>query len=118
MGTVLGARFRALVQHADVFVLPSEIEGLSTGLLEAMAARRCVVATDLPENVEALGDAGILFPPGDADRLRAALSMALGDRPLRDALGASAVRRVFEQYDWDASTTLLEQVYEGITSRE
>ena len=111
VGAVLGASFRAMVQHADLFVLPSYLEGLSTGLLEAMAARRCIIASDLPENVEALGDAGILFPSGNVDRLADAMVSAIGNPSLRTALGEAAHRRVYDHYDWDRSTRLLEQTY-------
>jgi glycogen(starch) synthase len=114
LGAVLGASFRALVQHADVFVLPSEIEGLSTGLLEAMAARRCIVASALPENLEALGDTGLTFPAGDVDKLESALRLVLADGPLRDHMGDAAAARVSQLYDWDRSTELLESIYEDI----
>jgi glycosyltransferase involved in cell wall biosynthesis len=114
LGAVLGAQFRALVQHADVFVLPSEIEGLSTGLLEAMAARRCIVASALPENIEALGDTGLTFPTGDVDRLADALNLVLTDAPLRSHMGDAAAVRVSQMYDWDRSTDLLESVYRRV----
>jgi glycosyltransferase involved in cell wall biosynthesis len=114
LGAVLGTAFRALVQHADVFVLPSEIEGLSTGLLEAMAARRCIVASALPENLEALGDTGLTFPAGNVERLERALRLVLGDGPLREHMGDAAAARVSQLYDWDRSTELLESIYEGV----
>jgi glycosyltransferase involved in cell wall biosynthesis len=114
VGAVLGAPFRALVQHAEVFVLPSDIEGLSTGLLEAMAASKCIIASNLPENVEAVGEAAMVFPAGDAHRLAEALGHVLADPALRSSLGAAAARRVFGEYDWDASTRLLEEAYERI----
>ena len=116
VGAVLGPAFRALVQHAEIFVLPSDIEGLSTGLLEAMAAGKCIIASDLPENMEAVGDAALSFPAGDAAQLAASLSRALADPALRVAMGAAAARRVFGEYDWDASTRLLEETYEQIAN--
>ena len=117
LGAVFGARFRALVQNAEVFVLPSELEGLSTGLLEAMAARRCIVATDLPENLEALGSAGVVCAPGDTNGLAAALSSVLSDQALRARLGDAAAQRVFELYDWDRSARQLEETYRLVTRR-
>ena len=117
VGAVLGDRFRALVQHADVFVLPSELEGLSTGLLEAMAAGRCIVASNLPENAEALGEAGVQFPSGDAAALTGALARVLADGGLRERLGQCARERAFSLYDWDASTELLEKVYQHAANR-
>jgi glycosyltransferase involved in cell wall biosynthesis len=111
VGAVLGAPFRALVQHADVFVLPSELEGLSTGLLEAMAAGRAIVATDLPENREALGNSGKLFPVGDSGALESVLDSLLSQPAKRAALGDAARRQVFSRYDWDVTTALLERTY-------
>jgi glycosyltransferase involved in cell wall biosynthesis len=114
LGAVLGVPFRALVQHADVFVLPSEIEGLSTGLLEAMSARRCIVASSLPENLEALGDTGLTFPAGDVDELAKVLKLVLADGPLRQHMGDAAAARVSQLYDWDRSTQLLESIYDDV----
>jgi len=114
VGAVLGSAFRALVQHADVFVLPSEIEGLSTGLLEAMSARRCIVASALPENVEALGETGMTFPAGDVNQLTNALKTALADSALRDHMGHAAAARVSQLYDWDRSADLLEAIYKDV----
>ncbi len=114
VGAVLGAQFRALVQHSDVFVLPSEIEGLSTGLLEAMSARRCIVASALPENLEALGETGLTFPAGDVEQLANALRATLSDSALRERMGNAAAERVYELYDWDRSTQLLEAIYEDV----
>jgi len=111
VGAVLGAPFRALVQHAEVFVLPSELEGLSNGLLEAMAAGRAIVATDLPENREALGNTGKLFPVGDPTALEQVLGALLDDPAKRAALGDAARRRVFARYDWDATTAIVERTY-------
>ena len=112
VGAVLGAQYRALVEHAEVFVLPSTIEGLSTGLLEAMAAGKCIVVSNLPENLEATGESALAFPAGNATELAEALATALADPVLRQRLGESARRRAFDQYDWEQSTTLLEQTYE------
>ena len=112
VGAVLGAPFRALVQHAELFVLPSELEGLSTGLLEAMAAGRAIVATDLPENREALGNTGKLFPVGDAAALEHVLNSLLDEPAKLAALGDAARRRVFARYDWDVTTALVERTYQ------
>ena len=114
VGAVLGPQFRALVQHADVFVLPSQIEGLSTGLLEAMSARRCIVASALPENIEAIGETGLTFPAGDVEQLANALTAALADGALRERLGNAAAARASQLYDWDRSTELLESIYENV----
>jgi glycosyltransferase involved in cell wall biosynthesis len=70
---------------ADVFVMPSRMEGLSNALLEAAALGRVIVASDLPENRAVLGDAHPLyFPSGDARQLGATLLQAFTDSAARE----------------------------------
>jgi len=78
-----------LMRHLDVLVLPSRGEPFGTVLAEAMAVGTPVVATDvdgLPEVVED-GVTGRLVPPGDPDRLAAAVLEVLAHR---DEMGAAA----------------------------
>jgi glycosyltransferase involved in cell wall biosynthesis len=117
VGAVLGAPYRALVQHADLFVLPSEIEGLSTGLLEAMANGRCIVTSDIPENREAVGEAGITFRTNDVHDLTKQLAFALEDPIRRAAYGERAKRRAAAHFSWDASAQIIEEVYREAVSR-
>jgi glycosyltransferase involved in cell wall biosynthesis len=81
----LGARtdIGALLARADVAVLPSLTEGMSNAVMEAMAAGRPVVATDVGGTAELIEGRGELVPPADADALAAGL-----ERVLRDPAGA------------------------------
>jgi glycosyltransferase involved in cell wall biosynthesis len=80
------------LRSLDVFVLPSRLEGLSLALLEAMAARAAIVATDVGGMREAVvsGETGLLVPADDADALAAGIRQLLEDEPLRERLGAGA----------------------------
>jgi glycosyltransferase involved in cell wall biosynthesis len=70
---------------ADVFVIPSRMEGLSNALLEAIALGRVVVASDIPGNRAVLGDAHPLYiQAGDAGALEATLLKAFTDSVARD----------------------------------
>ncbi len=106
-----GADLEELYSSALVYVLPSEVEGLSISLLEAMSYGLPVLVSDIPGNVEALGQppAGLVYPLRDRAALAAALQRVSGDGCLRRELGASAVARVQQAYDWDsiADQTLL-----------
>ena len=63
---------------ADVVVVPSRWEGMSLGLLEALARGRSVVATDVAGSAEAIGDdAGAVVPIGDRPALAAAIAARL-----------------------------------------
>lgn len=65
-GRAGGAELRQLYQQADVFVLPSEREGMPLVLLEALAMGLPIVATDIPGNRDVVADGqnGILVRPG------------------------------------------------------
>ena len=82
---------------ADVVVFPSRWEGMSIGLLEAMARGRSVVATDVPGAAEALDATGDgLVPPEDPIALASAIAARLSD-PARAADEGRAVRARVEQ---------------------
>lgn len=83
-----------LLAACDVFALPSLYEGSSLALLEAMAAGRAIVASDVPGTDELIVDgvSGLLTPPGDPAALAAAIRRLSEDAPLRAALGAAAQR--------------------------
>lgn len=85
----------ATIVSCDLFVLPSREEGMSNALLEACAAGRIVIASDIPPNRAVLGeDYPLLFPPGDAGSLEAQLRRALRDE---DGVRAEARSRVAER---------------------
>jgi len=77
---------------ADVFVLPSQIEGCPMALLEAMSFRMACIATDSPGNDEIIKHHinGILVPFGNAEQLADDLYILLNDKKLRDRLGSTA----------------------------
>jgi glycosyltransferase involved in cell wall biosynthesis len=79
-----------LLARADAFVLPSLTEGLSNAVMEAMAAGRPVVATDVGGTGELISGRGILVPPSDAPALADALERVLTDPAYADRIAALA----------------------------
>jgi glycosyltransferase involved in cell wall biosynthesis len=109
----------ALLGSADVFVLPSRHEGQPMAVLEAMASGVCVVASGvggIPELVEH-GRSGLLVPPDDVDALEHALRAVLGDRDLRERMGAAARRRVQAEFDVDVVWSRLDALYREVIKR-
>lgn len=97
LGQTSFAEGRRLVATADVVALASTPGAwgdaqLPAKLVDALVLGRAVVASDLPPVRWALGDAGLLVPPGDGDALAAALER-LRDPGLRGRLGRAAHAR-------------------------
>ena len=86
----------ALLMRAQAACLCSSAEGLSNALMEAMAARLPIVATDVGGNPELVreGENGFLVPPGDAQALAAKLSELLGSLENARAMGLRGRARV------------------------
>jgi glycosyltransferase involved in cell wall biosynthesis len=115
-GFVQGRLLEELFSNAGVYVLPSDLEGLSISLLEAMSYARCCLVSDIPENVEVIGDAGLTFRVGDVDDLRDKLAWALEHPDRCASLGEAARARVQADYSWDGVTDALEALYEEVVS--
>jgi glycosyltransferase involved in cell wall biosynthesis len=98
----------------DVFVLPSNAEGMSNALLEAMAARRPVVATAVGGTREVIdgNGSGTLVPPGDPQALAGAVMDLLADPARATRVGETGHRRVVERFSARAMVDRLESLYE------
>jgi glycosyltransferase involved in cell wall biosynthesis len=115
----LGARndVPALLAAADVVVLASLHEGLSNSLLEAMAAGKPVVATDVGGNREALGGTGLLVPPSDASQLAAAIERLLRNPGLARRAGEAARERARDLFPVDAMIDRHLELYGALYQR-
>lgn len=97
-----------LLAVADVLAMPSEREGLSFAVLEAMGAGLALVVSDGPGNPEAVGDAGLVHPVGDVDALAAILAELARDRSQLARLASAGRARV-------QNTLTAEALREGVT---
>jgi len=113
-GFVRGRMLAELLSNALVYVQPSELEGLSHALLEAMSYGNCCLVSDIPENLEPLGGTGWSFETGNVESLSERLRWLLDHREEALRAGRSARIRAMENYGWDEVTTRLERVYERL----
>eukprot|EP00274_Cyanoptyche_gloeocystis_P006327 CAMPEP_0196656214 /NCGR_PEP_ID=MMETSP1086-20130531/13987_1 /TAXON_ID=77921 /ORGANISM="Cyanoptyche gloeocystis , Strain SAG4.97" /LENGTH=598 /DNA_ID=CAMNT_0041988863 /DNA_START=189 /DNA_END=1985 /DNA_ORIENTATION=- len=111
----LDARLEIL-RGADVFVLPSFVEGLSLSLLEAMSVGLACVATDAGADGEVLSDgAGIPIDTENVVGQLRTLLPVLRDQPeLRKVLGQKARQRVLEKYTLKDNIDRLETLYADV----
>ena len=113
---------RRLLPALDIFVMSSLWEAMPMALLEAMAARRAIVVTDVSDNraVVENGACALLVPPGDADAIARALQTLLADPEMARTMGARAYRRFAEEFTTSRMVSEYEALYErlaGVTPR-
>lgn len=97
IGFVDGEIIDELYSNAYLFVFPSEAEGMPMCLLEAMSYNcRCLVS-DIPENIEVIGEMGYTFKSTDVENLANKLKIILGE----DNKRINTREYVKEIYNWD-----------------
>jgi glycosyltransferase involved in cell wall biosynthesis len=108
-----------LLSAADLVVLPSLWEGLSISLLEALAAGRAVVTTDIGSNREVTRDGAVAFlvPPKDPSALATAIRRLVADPARREELGRLARDEQRSRYTMDRMLGSYLEEYEGLLGR-
>ena len=114
---VSGEPLTELLTNAGLFVLPSDMEGLSLALLDAMGAGVCVLASDIPENREVIEGAGFTFQAGNVDDLARMLGLLGLDPEIRAAAGQAERQVVEQRYLWPGIAREISQVYEELMGR-
>jgi glycosyltransferase involved in cell wall biosynthesis len=114
---VYGPALDELLTNAALFVLPSDLEGLSLALLDAMGAAVCVLTSNIAENCEVIDGAGFTFQAGDATDLARMLRFLLSDAKSRRAAGQSGQARVRERYLWPRIATEIGRTYVELTDQ-
>jgi glycosyltransferase involved in cell wall biosynthesis len=124
------AAFAGGVDHAavpawlcglDALVLPSRTtagwaEQFGHVLIEAMAAGVPVVGSSSGAIPEVIGDAGLIFPEGDAGALRRQLAWLLADRAVGARLAGRGLERVRCGYTHEALAAAQHEIYRGLVS--
>jgi glycosyltransferase involved in cell wall biosynthesis len=113
---VLGHRndVSRLLGAADIFILTTHREGFAFALLEAMGHGLASVVTDLPENLEAIGDAGVGVPISDGAALEEAIRRLARSPTEREVLGTKARMRVVERFAADVMASRTRAIYDEV----
>jgi glycosyltransferase involved in cell wall biosynthesis len=113
-GYVHGEDLETLWSHAHAVVLPSTLEGLSIALLEALSYGRCVLVSDIPENVEVVGDVTPTFHSRDVADLARALARLDRDPDLVQRVEERVSRELAGKFRWEAAVGELEALYRDV----
>jgi glycosyltransferase involved in cell wall biosynthesis len=102
------------MQRFDIFVLPSQAEGISNTLLEAMASGLPVIATAVGGNPELVvqGQTGFLVAPQHPAEMADCLFSYAADKEKRLAHGQNGRRRVLAEFSMEAMTANYKAVYD------
>lgn len=108
-----------IMRSLDGFVLPSQAEGISNTVLEAMASGLPVIATNVGGNAELVTDdvTGRLVPAQNADVLAQAIVRLASDRELARAMGRRGRLEVERRFSLDAMVASYRRLYEQELSK-
>jgi glycosyltransferase involved in cell wall biosynthesis len=108
LGFVFGEDYRALQQNAYCYVHATEVGGAHPALIEAMGAGNCALTLATPENVEVVGDAGVIYK--SVDDLTICLQRVIDDPTIISEYRHRAMTRVIERYNWEQITDRYEEL--------
>lgn len=120
VGPEYGAQIKARLAAADIFVLPSFLEGQPIAILEAMASGLPVVGSAIGAVPDLIRDGveGMVVEPGDAAELAAALGDLISDRTKRLRMAAAARETAVRHHGLAQLATRLGELYEVVLDGE
>lgn len=118
VGNQSGALLSELYANAYLFIQPSEHEGLSMGLLEAMSFGLPCLASDIPANLEAMNGQGLNFKNMDVSDLAQKLKYALNNQEIMKSQGQALQERTRQEYNWEKIVDQTLAVYTGLLNKK
>jgi glycosyltransferase involved in cell wall biosynthesis len=114
---VFGEALEELWSNAYCVVQPSTMEGLSIALLEALSYGRCVLISDIPENMEVAEECALSFKTKDVDDLREKLDHLIRHPEEVALYGDRARTHILQHYSWDNVAESTARLYEELTGK-
>jgi len=112
-GFVQGQILDELYSNAYIYVLPSDLEGMPIGLLEAMSYGNCCVVSDISECTDVVEDKAIIFKRGDVIDLQKKLQKLCNEKKLVKEYQDSSADFICNKYAWDRVVEETVQIYGG-----
>lgn len=116
LGYRFGDDYHALQANALVYIQATEVGGTHPALVEALGHGNAVLAHDVPEHREVLGDAGRYYAYRSVPDLQRSLADLLADSAAVDRLRTYAADRARKRYSWDAITRRYESMFAQLLS--
>jgi glycosyltransferase involved in cell wall biosynthesis len=115
-GNQTGATLAELYSNAYLFVQPSEAEGLSIALLEAMSYGKGVLVSDIAPNREAVADLGLTFTTKSITDLAQKLQYLINHPEVVAEMGDKLQYRAETEYNWETIVKKTIEVYKSVLS--
>lgn len=112
---VHGQCLEELYSNAYLFVLPSDVEGMALGLLEAMSYGNCCVISDIEENTEVVGERAVAFRKSDVEDLCKKLEELIQDPEHVKAYQSTSQDYICEKYNWDEVVSETLKLYQTLS---
>ena len=110
-GYVFGAGYREFQSNAYFYIQATEVGGTHPALLEGMGYGNCILANDVPEHKEVVGEAGFYFEKSNYVDLQKQCQYLLDNPEIVADAREKASKRVKEKYDWDVVSTSYEKLF-------
>lgn len=111
-GNQRGRTLDQLYANAYLFVQPSEMEGLSIALLEAMAHKTACLVSDIQANIEAIGESGFTFESKNINSLKDRLQDLAGKADQVESMANAAYERAKVNFAWSDIARRILEVYQ------
>ncbi len=109
-----GQALEELFSNAYLYVQPSESEGLPISVLEAASYGNCVLASDIPANLEIVKHCGLSFENKNVEDLKEKLAMLIKNKQEVEDVGKQARKFVLEHYNWKDIAQDTHQLYKQL----
>ena len=111
---VQGKKLEELFSNAHIFVLPSDVEGMAIGLLEAMSYGNCCLVSDIPENTEVVGNHAEIFHKSDVNDLKDKLQYLIDNPDVVSKYSSEAADYICNTYSWDKVVDATYEIYNKV----
>jgi glycosyltransferase involved in cell wall biosynthesis len=117
-GAIYGAGYRQLQANAFGYIHATEVGGTHPALIEAMGLANLIIANGTPENIEVLGDAGIVYRKNDVDDLARCIQEAADSPERYEPLKLAARARAQAHYSWANVVADYERLFAALVSKK
>ncbi len=104
-----------LIKGADLFIFPSEVEGMSIMLLEVASVGKPIVASDIPENKQVFDETEVVyFKNKDVHDLSEKLKYAMSNQDILDQMATRAKNKILTEHSWERIAGQYHRLYQSL----